>query len=139
MVRCEECGFLAQEATRDVSGTERLVEYVWLEAPRDYRRKAKPLYGAEFKCFMDQDQFAEDCEAARGHDGQVDYSGPLSRDRDCGEYMGYLVGHLPKEHLQRREAHKDRRDERCFRFLEVLAFIVAGSVTAVIAALITRG
>ena len=68
------------------------------------------------------------------------------KDRDCPSYIKWHQGFTPKEHremLDRTEwrnwQEEQRRKDKRWRLIELLAFIITGAVVAIVAALIERG
>jgi len=70
----------------------------------------------------------------------------INKPRLCNAFFTWVDGFSPKEHYEKRESERRRewerrqnRIDRLWRVVELMAFILAGAATAIIAAFIQRG
>ena len=151
MVKCADCGYLAVRSK---------VDYSLGEATSDFREKGMVAIGRDDRgmnqhplheniplCFTRQPYFRDATKNIKNRDNPFEeVKAMIQKDIDCKEFTTWQQGFTPKEHRemqsikeQREWQEKQRKSDRCWRFWEILAFIIAGAVTAFIASLIGRG
>ena len=70
----------------------------------------------------------------------------IEKDRICAAFYPWIDGYSPKGHHEMREQERwhhwetdQRKSDRRWRLIELLVFIGAGAITAIVAAMIERG
>lgn len=151
MCKCADCGYLAVRSK---------VDYSLSEAASDFRERARIAIGTDDRgmnqhplhekiplCFAIQPYLGNATKNIKDRDNPFEEVKTIIKsNNDCKGFTDWQQGFTPKEHremLDRQELRnwqeKQRKNDRWFRFWEILAFILAGAVVAFIAAWIERG
>ena len=149
MVKCAECGFL----TARNLGTRNLDE-----VEMEFRRSGDapnqliggkevwyPIHKPHPICFVQEYDLLDSFNKISG-DKSIKYLGVVNGERQCKPFTTWKQGFTPKEHQEMLDRQwqleferKARRSDRKWRAIELIAFILAGAIVAIIAALIERG
>ena len=153
MVKCTDCGFLCERApgTGVVSPLSRPAgtQPEYLEIPIEARRQARTAHGGWFECFAAEHDLGNE-QTDEGLTAQE----VVLRSRECSQFMDYVLGHTPKEHVMLRYQERlleredvrlkdqqvwqrgERRFDRVTRIIE-LTLIAGAAIAAAIAIVVS--
>ena len=156
-VKCQDCGFLAirHPDTRELvspavtyryEGFQGIPPHVWPDpqpVPNCFVR-AHPIHAepmvvdGEVRIRM-VGEAPGDFSIGNGNDDTENaILSVIGKHRFCKEFYSYIDGFSPKEHYEERERRRRRKSNRRWRLFELMAFTIAGVVTAIITVLIQR-
>ena len=157
LVKCQDCGFLAirhpddrelvsPAVTYRFEGFQGIPPHVWPDpqpVPNCFVR-AHPIHtepmvvDGDVRIQLVGEAPGDFSVGDRNDDTEKAILSIIDKPRICKDFCPYVDGFSPKEHYEERERLGRRKSNRRWRLFELMAFTIAGVVTAIITVLIQR-